>query len=162
VTEGNGVAQIRLSGVTKVWGAEPAVDDVSFAAEPGSLLVLLGPSGCGKSTTLRLIAGLDLPDAGHIEIGGRNVTREPPSRRGVAMVFQSYALFPHLSVAENIVFGLKVRRIARAERVARLQRTAELVTHRAGARHASGSSGCSIAMPGEQTNGPLLRSVALG
>jgi sn-glycerol 3-phosphate transport system ATP-binding protein len=127
VTEGNGVAQIRLSGVTKIWGAEPAVDDVSFAAEPGSLLVLLGPSGCGKSTTLRLIAGLDAPDAGHIEIGGRNVTREPPARRGVAMVFQSYALFPHLSVAENIVFGLKVRRIARAERVARLQRAADLL-----------------------------------
>ncbi len=68
-----------------------------------------------------------LPDAGHIEIGGRNVTREPPARRGVAMVFQSYALFPHLSVAENIVFGLKVRRIARAERVARLQRAADLL-----------------------------------
>ena len=104
------MAEIRLNGVTKNWGAEPAVDGVSFAADPGSLLVLLGPSGCGKSTTLRLIAGLDAPDAGTIEIAGRDVTRDPPSRRGVAMVFQSYALFPHLSVAENIVFGLKVRR----------------------------------------------------
>jgi sn-glycerol 3-phosphate transport system ATP-binding protein len=121
------VAEIRLNGVTKVWGAEPAVDGVSFAADPGSLLVLLGPSGCGKSTTLRLIAGLDLPDAGTIEIAGRNVTREPPARRGVAMVFQSYALFPHLSVAENIVFGLKVRRIARTERAARLRRAADLL-----------------------------------
>jgi sn-glycerol 3-phosphate transport system ATP-binding protein len=81
VTEGNGAGEIRLAGVTKVWGAEPAVDGVSFAAGPGSLLVLLGPSGCGKSTTLRLIAGLEAPDAGSIEIGGRDVTREPPARK---------------------------------------------------------------------------------
>ena len=121
------MAEIRLTGVTKSWGEEPAVDHVSFAAEPGTLLVLLGPSGCGKSTTLRLIAGLDLPDAGTIEIAGRNVTREPPARRGVAMVFQSYALFPHLSVAENIVFGLKVRRVGYAERTARLKRAADLL-----------------------------------
>ena len=126
-TKDSRTAEIRLDGVTKIWGAEPAVDHVSFAAEPGSLLVLLGPSGCGKSTTLRLIAGLDLPDAGTIEIGGRDVTCAPPARRGVAMVFQSYALFPHLSVAENIVFGLKVRRVARAERLARLQRAAQLL-----------------------------------
>ena len=69
------MAEIRLNGVTKVWGAAPAVDHVSFAADAGTLLVLLGPSGCGKSTTLRLIAGLDLPDAGTIEIAGRDVTR---------------------------------------------------------------------------------------
>jgi sn-glycerol 3-phosphate transport system ATP-binding protein len=121
------VAEVRLSGVTKLWGAEPAVSKISFATEPGSFVVLLGPSGCGKSTTLRLIAGLDRPDAGRIEIAGRDVTGEPPSRRGVAMVFQSYALFPHLSVAENIVFGLKVRRVARGERHARLQRAVELL-----------------------------------
>jgi sn-glycerol 3-phosphate transport system ATP-binding protein len=121
------VAEIRLSNVTKVWGAAPAVDGISFAAEAGTLLVLLGPSGCGKSTTLRLIAGLDRPDAGRIEIAGRDVTRAPPARRGVAMVFQSYALFPHLSVAENIVFGLRVRRVPRSERAARLTRAAELL-----------------------------------
>ncbi len=121
------MAEIRLTGVTKAWGGEPAVDRVSFAADAGSLLVLLGPSGCGKSTTLRLIAGLDPPDAGSIEIAGRDVTREPPARRGVAMVFQSYALFPHLSVAQNIVFGLEVRRVARAERMARLKRAADLL-----------------------------------
>ena len=121
------MAQIRLEGVSKIWGSGPAADGVSFVTDPGSLAVLLGPSGCGKSTTLRLIAGLDQPDAGSIEIGGRDVTHEPPARRGVSMVFQSYALFPHLSVAENIVFGLKVRRVARAERTARLQRTAELL-----------------------------------
>jgi sn-glycerol 3-phosphate transport system ATP-binding protein len=121
------VAQVRLTEVTKRWTAEPAVDRVSFAADAGSLVVLLGPSGCGKSTTLRLIAGLDIPDSGTIEIADRNVTAEQPARRGVAMVFQSYALFPHLSVAENIVFGLRVRGVAAGEREARLMRAAELL-----------------------------------
>ena len=121
------VAQVRLTEVTKRWGAEPAVDAVSFAAEAGSLVVLLGPSGCGKSTTLRLVAGLDAADEGTIEIAGRDVTHEPPARRGVAMVFQSYALFPHLSVAENIVFGLKVRQVPRAERDTRLKRAAGIL-----------------------------------
>ena len=121
------MAQVCLSEVTKAWGGEPAVNCVTFAAEAGSLVVLLGPSGCGKSTTLRLIAGLENPDAGTIEIAGRDVTREPPSRRGVAMVFQSYALFPHLSVAENILFGLRVRGVPRAERDGRLKRAAEML-----------------------------------
>jgi sn-glycerol 3-phosphate transport system ATP-binding protein len=121
------VAQVCLSEVTKAWGGEPAVNCVTFAAEAGSLVVLLGPSGCGKSTTLRLIAGLENPDAGTIEIAGRDVTREPPSRRGVAMAFQSYALFPHLSVAENILFGLRVRGVPRAERDGRLKRAAEML-----------------------------------
>jgi len=121
------VAQVRLENVSKNWGADPAVQGVSFTAQAGNLVVLLGPSGCGKSTTLRLIAGLETPDSGTIEIAGREVTREPPSRRGVAMVFQSYALFPHLSVAENILFGLKVRRVARAECDARLKRATEML-----------------------------------
>ncbi|HEY4857810.1 MAG TPA: ABC transporter ATP-binding protein [Xanthobacteraceae bacterium] len=121
------MAQVCLSEVTKAWGGEPAVHRVTFAAEAGSLVVLLGPSGCGKSTTLRLIAGLENPDAGTIEIAGRDVTREPPSRRGVAMVFQSYALFPHLSVAENILFGLRVRGVPRAERDGRLKRAADML-----------------------------------
>jgi sn-glycerol 3-phosphate transport system ATP-binding protein len=121
------VAQVRLEKVSKRWGAEPAVEKVSFTAEAGSLAVLLGPSGCGKSTTLRLIAGLEAADEGTIEIAGRDVTQAPPARRGTSMVFQSYALFPHLSVAENIVFGLKVRRVARAEREARLKRAAEVL-----------------------------------
>jgi sn-glycerol 3-phosphate transport system ATP-binding protein len=121
------VAQVCLSEVSKTWGDEAAVNGISFAAEPGSLVVLLGPSGCGKSTTLRLIAGLESPDAGTIEIAGRDVTHEPPARRGVAMVFQSYALFPHLSVAENILFGLRVRRVSRAEREARLKRATEML-----------------------------------
>jgi sn-glycerol 3-phosphate transport system ATP-binding protein len=121
------VAQVRLDRVSKRFSAEPAVDEVSFTAEAGTLVVLLGPSGCGKSTTLRLIAGLEAADEGVIEIAGRDVTNAPPARRGTSMVFQSYALFPHLSVAENIVFGLKVRRVARAERAARLKRAAEVL-----------------------------------
>ena len=118
---------IELAGVTKSWGGRPAVSDVSFVVEPGSLTVLLGPSGCGKSTTLRLIAGLDDITSGRILIGGHDVSDLPPSRRGLAMVFQSYALFPHLTVAENIVFGLRVRRLGRHERDKRLREAADLL-----------------------------------
>ena len=118
---------IELSGVTKAWGDTLAVDDVSFEAPEGDFTVLLGPSGCGKSTTLRLIAGLESLTAGRIVIGGRDVTDAPPAGRDLSMVFQSYALFPHLSVAENILFGLKVRGVSKAERDQRLRRTADLL-----------------------------------
>ena len=118
---------IRLDHITKSWGASRAVDDVSVTADEGSLLVLLGPSGCGKSTTLRLIAGLEQPDAGSVTIGGVDVTHMTPAQRQISMVFQSYALFPHLSVAENIIFGLRVRRVSRAERDERLKRVADIV-----------------------------------
>jgi sn-glycerol 3-phosphate transport system ATP-binding protein len=121
------MSAIELDHVTRRFGAALAVDDVSFTADEGSLLVLLGPSGCGKSTTLRLIAGLEQPDSGAISIGGTDVTHLAPAKRKIAMVFQSYALFPHLSVAENIVFGLRVRRVGRADRDARLKRVAEIV-----------------------------------
>jgi len=126
------VSAIELEGVSKHWttqgGVVHAVHDVSFALAEGTLNVLLGPSGCGKSTTLRLIAGLETADAGTIRIGGRDVTRLPPKQRNIAMVFQSYALFPHLSVAENIVFGLRVRGVDASERERRLARVAELLS----------------------------------
>jgi sn-glycerol 3-phosphate transport system ATP-binding protein len=122
-----GVSAIAVHRVSKFWGATKAVDDISFDAAVGKLLVLLGPSGCGKSTTLRLIAGLEAVDGGRIAIGGRDVTTLPPARRGISMVFQSYALFPHLDVAENIVFGLKVRKVPAAERTRRLNRVIELL-----------------------------------
>jgi sn-glycerol 3-phosphate transport system ATP-binding protein len=121
------MSAITLDHVSKNWGPMRAVADVSLTAEAGSLLVLLGPSGCGKSTTLRLIAGLEQLDGGTITIGGTDVTHLTPAQRKIAMVFQSYALFPHLSVAENIVFGLRVRRVSRAERDARLKRVADIV-----------------------------------
>lgn len=118
---------IVVDKVTKRWGDQKAVDGVSFVAEAGELVVLLGPSGCGKSTTLRLIAGLEATDEGRIRIGPVDVTDLPPSKRRIAMVFQSYALFPHLTVAENIAFGLRVRRESDAEIARRLARAAELL-----------------------------------
>ena len=121
------MAEIVLQGVSKHYGAVRAVDEVSLRAEAGRFLVLLGPSGCGKSTVLRLIAGLEDVTRGRILIGGRDVTRLEPDKRRISMVFQSYALFPHLSVAENIVFGLKVRRTPASERDERLARVASLV-----------------------------------
>jgi sn-glycerol 3-phosphate transport system ATP-binding protein len=125
------VSAIIAEGVSKHWttaeGEVRAVDGLSFAFAPGTLNVLLGPSGCGKSTTLRLIAGLETADAGRILIGGRDVTNLPPAERNISMVFQSYALFPHLSVGENIVFGLKVRKVATAEVTRRLARVADLL-----------------------------------
>ncbi len=121
------VSKISVEGVSKVWGETTAVDGISFEAAAGRFTVLLGPSGCGKSTTLRLIAGLEALSAGRIVIGGEDVTARPPAQRDLAMVFQSYALFPHLSVAENILFGLKVRKVSRPERERRLERTAALL-----------------------------------
>jgi sn-glycerol 3-phosphate transport system ATP-binding protein len=121
------MSEIRLVSVSKVWGATRAVDDVSVTAPAGRLLVLLGPSGCGKSTTLRLIAGLETASAGRIWIGDRDVTDLPPAARRLSMVFQSYALFPHLTVRENILFGLKVRHVSREERERRLARAVDLL-----------------------------------
>ncbi len=121
------MSEVVLANVYKSWGDNVAVRDVSFTAERGKLLVLLGPSGCGKSTTLRLIAGLEEITSGHIYIGGQEASTLPPAKRKLSMVFQSYALFPHLTVAENIVFGLKVRRVEAGERQQRLARVAELL-----------------------------------
>ncbi len=121
------MSEIVLENVSKRYGAVRAADGVTLRAEAGKFLVLLGPSGCGKSTALRLIAGLEEPSEGRILIDGRDVTRLNPDKRRISMVFQSYALFPHLSVAENIVFGLKVRRMPAAERAERLAKVAALV-----------------------------------
>jgi sn-glycerol 3-phosphate transport system ATP-binding protein len=121
------VSALRLEGVSKHWGTAVAVEQASFATRSGALVVLLGPSGCGKSTTLRMIAGLDTPSAGRILIDERDVTAAPPADRRISMVFQSYALFPHLSVAENILFGVKVRKEPSAEHAARLARVARLL-----------------------------------
>ncbi|WP_245762001.1 ABC transporter ATP-binding protein [Falsiroseomonas stagni] len=118
---------IRLDGITKSFGETQALAGISLAARPGTFLVLLGPSGCGKSTLLRVVAGLEAPTGGRLLLEGRDVTGLPPAQRGIAMVFQSYALFPHLSVAENIVFGLRARHVAAAERQGRLAETAEML-----------------------------------
>jgi sn-glycerol 3-phosphate transport system ATP-binding protein len=118
---------VALKNITKSWGATHAVKDVDFTVKSGDFTVLLGPSGCGKSTTLRLIAGLDTPSGGSIHIGERDVTQLTPSQRKIAMVFQAYALFPHLSVRENILFGVRVRKEPRQHFEARLKRVSELL-----------------------------------
>ena len=120
-------ASVRLTRVSRHWAGVTALDEISINVQPGSFTVLLGPSGCGKTTCLRIIAGLETASSGTVEIGGRNVSNLPPAARGVAMVFQSYALFPHLTVAENIVFGLKARRVPSAERTRRLDRAVEIL-----------------------------------
>jgi ABC-type Fe3+/spermidine/putrescine transport system ATPase subunit len=106
---------LRLEALTKHFGSTLAVDELSLEVPPGEFLSLLGPSGCGKTTTLRMIAGFELPTAGRIVLGGRDVSRLPPQRRGMGMVFQNYALFPHLDVFENVAFGLKAQGVVAAD-----------------------------------------------
>lgn len=117
---------VILSDVAKRWNGQLGVEKISLDIEEGSFVALLGPSGCGKSTTLRLLAGLEIPDEGEILIEGQDVTTSAASARNLSMVFQSYALFPHLSVAENVVFGLKVRRVPKAERIEKMRRALEI------------------------------------
>ncbi len=121
------MSSIQLVAVSKDWGGAKALEAINLTIEPGSFCVLLGPSGCGKSTTLRIIAGLESASAGQVFVDGRDVTNEPPAQRGIAMVFQNYALFPHLSVADNITFGLSVRKVEATEAAQRLKSTAELL-----------------------------------
>jgi sn-glycerol 3-phosphate transport system ATP-binding protein len=120
-------AELKLTGLVKRWPGGTALDGVDVTVAAGRFAVLLGPSGCGKTTCLRIAAGLEQPDSGRVYIGGRDVTALPPAARGVAMVFQSYALFPHLSVAENIVFGLRARRVPPPERARRLAEAASML-----------------------------------
>ena len=115
---------LRLEHLTKRFGNVTAVDDVSLAVEPGELFFMLGPSGCGKTTILRIVAGFYEPDAGRVFFGDKDVTALPPHRRRCGMVFQNYALWPHMTVLENLTFGLKVQGIEKAER--RRQATAML------------------------------------
>ncbi len=121
------MSSIVLEGVAKSWGNSVGLHAIDLRVDGQSFCVLLGPSGCGKSTTLRIIAGLESATAGRVHIGGRDVTDLPPADRGIAMVFQNYALFPHLNVADNITFGLSVRKTPAAERTRRLEETAALL-----------------------------------
>src|SRR2546430_6789840 len=116
--EEDSVASVELRGLTKRYGGVAVVDDVSLTIEHGRLVCLLGPSGCGKTTTLRLIAGFIEPSAGEIRVGNRLISSPartmPPERRNMSMIFQSYALWPHMTVAENVAYGLKLRKLDRA------------------------------------------------
>jgi putative spermidine/putrescine transport system ATP-binding protein len=118
---------LRLDALVKRYGATAAVDGVSLDVARGECIALLGPSGCGKTTTLRLVAGFIAPDSGHILIGGLAVERDPPHRRRIGMVFQNYALFPHLTAAGNVAFGLEMRNVSRAERDARVAEALAMV-----------------------------------
>jgi multiple sugar transport system ATP-binding protein len=121
------MAEIRLDRVTKLFKQVRAVDDVDLTIADGQFMVLLGPSGCGKTTLLRSIAGLEQIDAGRILIGQTEVTDVPPRKRNIAMVFQSYAVFPHLTVFENIAFGLRMRKAPKADIPRRVEQAAELL-----------------------------------
>src|ERR1700712_1687471 len=116
------MSDLRLDGVSKAYAAGvTVVDDISLTVESGEFLVLVGPSGCGKTTLLRMMAGLEGVSAGSIHIGDKNVTHVMPRKRDIAMVFQNYALYPQMTVRENILFALKLRRTSKAERARRLK-----------------------------------------
>jgi spermidine/putrescine transport system ATP-binding protein len=121
-------ASVEVRGVTKRYGGVTAVDDVSLTIAPAEFLTLLGPSGCGKTTLLRLIAGFETPDSGSLLIGGVDITNQPPYRRPVNQVFQSYALFPHLTVGENIGFGLRMQKMPAREIAQRIAESLTLVS----------------------------------
>lgn len=118
---------LKVNGLSCSYNNQRVVDDINLTVEDGEFVVLLGPSGCGKSTTLKMIAGLVEPEVGQIELDGNDITELTPGQRKLAMVFQSYALFPHLTVAENILFGLQARKVDKQEQQKRLKSVVELV-----------------------------------
>jgi len=143
----SGPSSVEFASVTKRYGTVTAVDAVSFTIEPGSLVTLLGPSGCGKTTTLRLIAGLEIASEGTIRIGGRDVTRLSAADRNVSMVFQSYALFPHMSVLDNVAYGPSVSGARKADARAMAQEKLALL----------GLKGFEGRMPSELSGGQQQR-----
>ncbi|WP_417432387.1 ABC transporter ATP-binding protein [Kiloniella sp.] len=138
---------VTFENVTKKYGAVTAIDNVSFSIEPGHLVTLLGPSGCGKTTTLRMIAGLEHASSGRILIGGKDVTSLPATDRDVSMVFQSYALFPHMTVGENVAYGLTVSGLKKAEATERAEEGLALV----------GLAGYASRLPSELSGGQQQR-----
>ena len=121
------MAEVTVTGVTKSFGADKAVDEVTIHFADGGFYALLGPSGSGKTTLLRMVAGFEFPDAGRITIAGEPVEDKPVEQREIGMVFQNYALFPNMSVFDNVAFGLTVRGVDRSETKARVGEVLELV-----------------------------------
>src|SRR6476659_5407090 len=118
---------IKFQNVSKTFGGTRVVDDLSLEIDDGEVVILLGPSGCGKTTTLRMLAGLETVSSGDIYVDGERVNDVPTQHRDLAMVFQSYALYPHMTIAENIGYPLRVRKLEKAERAARVLRVAEML-----------------------------------
>ena len=122
------MAELIIENLSKSFGATTRVlENISFKVPPGGFTIILAPSGCGKSTLLRLVAGLERPDAGRIQVGGREVTDLAPKDRDMAMVFQSYALYPHMSVRQNLAFPLKMAKVAKTEISRRVAEAAGLL-----------------------------------
>ena len=119
--------KIRLENITKIFKTTTAVDNISFTIEDGEMICLLGPSGCGKSTTLSMVAGLEKPTEGEIYFDDKPMSGVEAEDRDIGMVFQNYALYPHMSVRDNIMFPLKMRHVPKAERVARMTQVAEML-----------------------------------
>src|SRR3954447_10945047 len=128
VRGGDGVmAYLELDRVGKQFGAQTVVDNFSLAVGKGEFVSFLGPSGCGKTTTLQMIAGFLDPSHGAIRLEGEDLLAVPPARRGLGIVFQSYALFPHMTAAENVAFGLEMRKVSRADRIERVRAALAMV-----------------------------------
>ena len=127
MSEDQGGGRVQLEGLTKRYAAFEAVRGIDLDIPPGEFFCLLGPSGCGKTTTLRMIAGFERPSAGRILLDGRDVSDTPPNRRNVNTVFQNYALFSHLTVADNVAFGLRFTRVSRGETRTRMGQALSLV-----------------------------------
>jgi spermidine/putrescine ABC transporter ATP-binding subunit len=121
------VPPLRLVDVSKSFGGTQVLKPLRLDLVQGEMLALLGPSGCGKTTTLRLIAGFEVPDSGHVVINGRDMTATPPNKRGLGMVFQNYSLFPHMTVGENVAFGLRMRGTSRAEKTQRVRAMLQMI-----------------------------------
>jgi putative spermidine/putrescine transport system ATP-binding protein len=154
-SSGSGVA-VELNDLTRVYGTVKALDGLTLHIEPGELVALLGPSGCGKTTALRILAGLDEATSGTVLVGGREVSRVPANKRDMGMVFQAYSLFPHLTVLDNVAFGLKMRGKTKGDRTSRAAEMLELVglsahTH----KYANELSG------GQQQRVALARALAI-
>jgi spermidine/putrescine transport system ATP-binding protein len=127
VTDAEAPVEVGLYGVTKKFGTMVAVDDVTITVRRGEFFSMLGPSGCGKTTSLRMIAGFEEPDAGSVELTGRDIVGVPPFKRNVNTVFQSYALFPHLTVSDNVAFGLRRKKVSKSDIRDRVKRYLDLV-----------------------------------
>src|SRR5690348_10852101 len=121
------MATLELQGLRKSFGATQVLRQIDLSLSDGEMLVIVGASGCGKSTLLRLVAGLEAPSAGRVIIGGRDVTTVDPSERDIAMVFQNYALYPHMSVFDNMAYGLRIRGLSRGDIARRVEEAAGLL-----------------------------------